>query len=128
MADFSIKSTVNITCHLGLADILSKEVSDLGYRIDNKRETGIELTASLRDCIRLNYWLRTAHRVHYLIAERPITRPDHLPLSLPTPPSHPRISPAPHLPAPSPPHHPPPAHPHPPPPPPPPPLPPPPPP
>lgn len=93
MADFSIKSTVNITCPLGLADILSKEVSDLGYKIDNKRETGIELTASLRDCIQLNYWLRTAHRVHYLIAERPITSPDKLTLWLKTLPWEEWISP-----------------------------------
>src|SRR5690625_3620088 len=82
VAELSIKSTVNITFPLGLATIVSKEVTDLGYKIDNKRETGIELPASLRDCIRLNYWLRTAHRVHYLIAERPITSPDKLTLWL----------------------------------------------
>lgn len=93
MADFSKKSTVNITCPLGLADILSKEVSDLGFHIDKKRETGVEITASLNDCIKLNYWLRTAHRVHYLIEERQILNPGKLTLWLKTLPWEEWISP-----------------------------------
>lgn len=93
MADFSKKSTVNITCPLGLADILSKEVTDLGFQIDQKRETGVEITASLNDCIKLNYWLRTAHRVHYLIEEHRILNPSKLTLWLKTLPWEEWISP-----------------------------------
>lgn len=78
MADFTKKSTVSITCPLGLAPFLEDEVKDLGFNITGKRETGIEINASLKDCIRLNFWLRTAHRIHYLIGEKRIQTPDQL--------------------------------------------------
>jgi len=78
MANFSQKSTISITCPVGLAPFLQKEVSDLGYKPDKVRDTGIEITGTLNDCIRLNYHLRTAHRVHYLIEERTIDDPDKL--------------------------------------------------
>jgi len=78
MADFNKKSTVSITCPLGLAPLLEKEVRDLGFTPIAKRKTGIEIEASLNDCIQLNFWLRTAHRVHYLIDEKPVKSPDQL--------------------------------------------------
>ena len=78
MADFTQKSTVSITCPLGLAPFLENEVSNLGYAIKTKRETGVEIEADLNDCIKLNFWLRTAHRVHYLIEEIRIDNPDKL--------------------------------------------------
>jgi len=78
MADFNSKSTVSISCPLGLTPFLKKEVENLGYKPINIRETGLEITATLNDCIKLNFWLRTAHRVHFLIDEKPINNPDGL--------------------------------------------------
>lgn len=78
MADFSKKGTVSITSPLGLTPYLEKETKELGFHIFNKRDTGLEITASLNECISLNYWLRTAHRIHYLIDEREISNPDKL--------------------------------------------------
>ncbi|TVR19394.1 MAG: class I SAM-dependent RNA methyltransferase [Balneolaceae bacterium] len=78
MADFSQKSTVSITCPLGLAPLLEKEVAALGYHTKTMRETGVEIEASLHDCITLNFWLRTAHRVHFLVDETRIENPDKL--------------------------------------------------
>ncbi len=78
MADFIKKSTVSITSPLGLTPYLQKEISDSGYQAVTTRDTGLEIQASLNDCIKLNYWLRTAHRVHYLIDEREIPNPDKL--------------------------------------------------
>jgi 23S rRNA G2445 N2-methylase RlmL len=78
MADFNQKSTVNITCPLGLSTFLQQEVRDLGFTPITVRKTGVEIEASLNDCIRLNYWLRTAHRVHYMLAEKQIDNPDRL--------------------------------------------------
>lgn len=78
MANFTKKSSVSITCPLGLAPFLEQEVQDLGFTVTSKRETGIEIKASLNECIRLNFWLRTAHRVHFLIDERRIQTPDQL--------------------------------------------------
>lgn len=78
MADFNNKSTVSITCPLGLAPLLEKEVRELGFTPTSTRNTGVEIEASLNDCILLNFWLRTAHRVHFLIEEKPIHSPDQL--------------------------------------------------
>lgn len=78
MADFNKESTVSITCPLGLAPFLEEEITEFGHEIIKKRETGVEIKTSLNECIRLNFWLRTAHRVHYLIDERKVNTPDEL--------------------------------------------------
>ncbi len=78
MADFNQKSTVSISCPLGLTPLLKDEIISMGFTPIVIRETGVEIEASLNDCIKLNFWLRTAHRVHYLIDEKPIHKPDDL--------------------------------------------------
>jgi 23S rRNA G2445 N2-methylase RlmL len=78
MADFDKKSIVSITCPMGLAPYLTSEVKALGFQPVSTRETGVEVEASLNDCILLNFWLRTAHRVHFLLDERKIDNPDKL--------------------------------------------------
>lgn len=78
MANFDKKNTVSITCPMGLAPLLTEEVKQLGFKPLTVRETGVEIEASLTDCITLNFWLRTAHRVHYLLDEKPINHPDKL--------------------------------------------------
>lgn len=78
MADFNQKSTLSITCPLGLAPYLKQELLDLGYQPVSERDTGIEIEGTLKDCIYLNFWLRTAHRIHFLLAEKKIDHPDKL--------------------------------------------------
>jgi len=78
MADFNKKSTVSITCPLGLAPLLEEEVREMGFQPTTTRKTGVEVEASLNDCILLNFWLRSAHRVHYLMEEKSIQSPDQL--------------------------------------------------
>ncbi len=79
MADFSANSTISITCPRGLPPFLQSELTKLGYRPVNIRSTGMEIQGSLNDCIRLNFWLRTAHRVHYLVNEnRQVKDPESL--------------------------------------------------
>jgi putative N6-adenine-specific DNA methylase len=78
MADFNQKGRVSITCPLGLVPYLKREVENLGYRIRNTRKTGLEVEATLNECVELNYWLRTAHRVHFLISETRADNPDEL--------------------------------------------------
>lgn len=78
MADFSQKRTVRITCPFGLAEHLESEIRELGFSPLSVSETGIELSASLIDTISLNYWLRTAHRIHVLIDETGFKNPDDL--------------------------------------------------
>lgn len=69
MADFSKKSTLSISCPRGIPPYLQEELRQFGYRPVTLRPTGLEIKGSLNDCIKLNFWLRTAHRVHYLIDE-----------------------------------------------------------
>ncbi|HKL14940.1 MAG TPA: class I SAM-dependent RNA methyltransferase, partial [Balneolaceae bacterium] len=78
MADFSQKRTVRVTCPFGMATHLESEIRDLGFTPLNVSDTGIEVSASLNDTITLNYWLRTAHRIHALIAETDHKNPDEL--------------------------------------------------
>lgn len=78
MANFQQKGTVSITCPLGLSKQLKREVQQLGLQVASERNTGVECRASLNQCIEMNYWLRTAHRVHYLVDEKPCHTPQKL--------------------------------------------------
>ncbi len=64
----SYKSYVVITCLKGLAPFVRKEVEALGYHITSEWVTGIQLKASMADCIRLNLRLRCASQVLFEIA------------------------------------------------------------
>ena len=46
---------------------LRKEVEELGFKVDNERHAGLEITGTLNDCMKLNLCLSTAHRVHFLL-------------------------------------------------------------
>lgn len=78
MADFSTKRTVRITCPFGMVQHLESEIRELGFIPLEISDTGIEISASLTDTITLNYWLRTAHRIHALIGETGYKNPDDL--------------------------------------------------
>lgn len=70
MADFNHRSTIAITCPMGLSPYVRDEIQDLGYKPVEVRSTGLDLKGTLNDCIKLNFWLRTAHRVHFLVEEK----------------------------------------------------------
>jgi len=78
MTDFEQKRTVRVTCPLGLSLFLESELKKLGFKPNNVGDTGIELQASLNDTIRLNYYLRTAHRVYALVDESVAKSPEEL--------------------------------------------------
>lgn len=78
MADFNQKATVSISCPKALSEHLTAEVQAMGYRALRVRPTGLDIHASLNDCVKLNLQLRTAHRVHYLLSEKPVETPDEL--------------------------------------------------
>lgn len=67
MANFSLTSTISITCPKGITPYLKKELEELGFPIKKTRPAGIETEGSLYDCMKLNLVLRTAHRVHFLM-------------------------------------------------------------
>lgn len=65
MFNFNLPAPVIITCNKRLAPYLSAEVADLGYTVTRMFTTGVEITGSLNDCIRLNLHLRCASQVLY---------------------------------------------------------------
>jgi putative N6-adenine-specific DNA methylase len=70
--------TIRITCAPGLVSYLSREVEELGYSIDSSRPTGVEISATLVDAMRLNLFLRTGLNVLYLIDSFLCKDPDEL--------------------------------------------------
>ena len=60
-------SRLVVTCSPGVAPILAREISDLGFRVGDVSETAVETEGTLADCLRLNMHLRTAHRVLYAL-------------------------------------------------------------
>jgi putative N6-adenine-specific DNA methylase len=65
MLDFNQKGKVFITCKDRSVSYLEQEVRELGFVPKQVTRTGIELTASLEDCMDLNLHLRTASHVLY---------------------------------------------------------------
>lgn len=65
MLDFNQKGKVFITCKDRSVSYLEQEVRELGFVPKEVTRTGIELVASLEDCMDLNLHLRTASHVLY---------------------------------------------------------------
>lgn len=66
---FADQSTIIITCPKRLAPYLEQEVIELGFRPDETFITGVKLTGTVTDCIRLNLNLRCASQVLYKIKQ-----------------------------------------------------------
>lgn len=67
MLDFNIKGRVFITCKDRSVGYLEQELRELGFFPVEIRRTGIEIHASLEECMDLNLHLRTASHVLYEI-------------------------------------------------------------
>ncbi|WP_296700294.1 class I SAM-dependent RNA methyltransferase [Algoriphagus sp.] len=67
MLDFDQRGKVFITCKDRFASYLEKEVRELGFVPESVGRTGIELKASLEECMDLNLHLRTASQVLFEI-------------------------------------------------------------
>lgn len=76
--DFNKTSRIFIACPNRMSKILAEEVQELGYQIDEIFKTGVELTGSLNDCIRLNLNLRCATQVRYSLRAFRADRPEEI--------------------------------------------------
>ncbi len=76
--DFNGPQTIRITCAPGLVGYLQSEVEWLGYTVNSSRPTGLEITATMQDAMRLNLFLRTAFNVLVLIDTFTCANPDEL--------------------------------------------------
>ena len=65
MSVFTEKAEIIITCHKRIAPYLENEVKQLGFTIDESFITGVKITGTINDCIKLNLNLRCASQVLY---------------------------------------------------------------
>jgi 23S rRNA G2445 N2-methylase RlmL len=78
MSFFNIPSSIFITCNKRLSAYLAMEVTALGYTPDAVQPTGVLLTGTMADCIRLNIHLRCASQVMYSLQKFICRGPDDL--------------------------------------------------
>jgi 23S rRNA G2445 N2-methylase RlmL len=62
---FTSPSRIIVTCNKRLAPYLAGEVEELGFSLVKTFATGVELSGSINDCIKLNLNLRCASQVLY---------------------------------------------------------------
>ncbi len=62
---YTSKSDITITCPKRLATYLEQEVKELGFTTEETFVTGVRLSGTLNDCIKLNLNLRCASQVLY---------------------------------------------------------------
>ncbi len=65
MSLYTSRSVIIITCPKRLAPYLEQEVKELGFAIDETFVTGVRLSGTVNDCIKLNLNLRCASQVLY---------------------------------------------------------------
>ena len=78
MPSFNKTSRIIITCSKRLSPFLQIEISELGFKINRPFQTGVEVTGSLYDCIRLNLNLRCASQVLFSLQSFDCKNPDDL--------------------------------------------------
>ena len=66
---FKEKATVIVTCPKRLAPYLEQEIKELGFETEETFVTGVRISASLNDCIKLNLNLRCASQVLYSLKQ-----------------------------------------------------------
>lgn len=65
MEVFNTPAKIIITCNRRLSPYLQEEVEELGFKVVRPFNTGVEIKASINECIKLNLNLRAASQVLY---------------------------------------------------------------
>jgi len=69
MSVFSKPSAITVTCHKRITPYLEQEIKDLGFGIEDRFVTGLRLSGTINDCIKLNLNLRCASQVLYSLKQ-----------------------------------------------------------
>ncbi len=69
MSLYTTVAPITITCNKRLAPYVEQEVKELGFTPDETFVTGVRLTGTINDCIKLNLNLRCASQVLYSIKQ-----------------------------------------------------------
>lgn len=67
--DIDKQQNLLITCGRGIVPYLRKEVEEFGFTVKSQHNTGIEISASLQEAMKLNLCLRTAFNVLCLLKQ-----------------------------------------------------------
>ena len=73
---YTTNAPITITCHKRITPFLAQEVAELGFVIEEQFVTGVKLTGSVNDCIKLNLNLRCASQVLYSLKKFEATDAD----------------------------------------------------
>jgi len=72
------KTPILITCPKGIPPFLKQEVLSLGLPVLSENIAGVETEGTLDDCLRLNLFVRTGHRVLFLLRQFKAANADEL--------------------------------------------------
>ena len=78
MSLFTITAPITITCHKRIAPYLEQEVRDLGFDIEEAFITGVRVSGTINDCIKLNLNLRCASQVLFSVDRFEANHPDDI--------------------------------------------------
>lgn len=76
MDPFERERKIVVTCNKRLAPFLAKEIQEAGYKEIKEFPTRVELSGTMKDCIRLSLRLRCASQVHYSLKSFRANSPD----------------------------------------------------
>lgn len=68
MSSWNEPANLVVACARGLAPYAAQELAQLGYAVSDASETMVSVRGTLMDAMRLNLWLRSAHRVLWPLA------------------------------------------------------------
>lgn len=69
MSLYNTAAAITITCNKRLAPYVEQEVLDLGFKVEETFITGVRISGTINDCIRLNLNLRCASQVLYSLKQ-----------------------------------------------------------
>jgi putative N6-adenine-specific DNA methylase len=69
MSLYTTRSAITITCHKRITPYLEQEVKELGFKIEDSFITGVRLSGTINDCIKLNLNLHCASQVLYSLKQ-----------------------------------------------------------
>lgn len=75
---WNVPAKIVVTCARGLTSLLAAELQSLNFPVVEISDTSVSTRGTLADTMRLNLWLRTAHRVLWPLLQRRVHTLDEL--------------------------------------------------
>jgi 23S rRNA G2445 N2-methylase RlmL len=77
-SSFSRRNLIVVTTAKGMVPLLTGELEGLGLRVEGATATGVSVMGDIEDALRMNLYLRTAHRVLWKVGDGVAHHPDQL--------------------------------------------------